>query len=233
MTISAVVVAIPARDEAQRIGAALLAVARAAESCPLPVVVAVACDSCSDDTPDIARRVLASVAGSVDGVVVPCESGNAATARELAVRVGVDRAGSSLDRTWIATTDADSRVPSSWLDRQLGWASIGADGVAGLVRLDRRTPAILRHQARRLQVRRGSRFGHPHVYGANLGFTARGWHDVGGFPSVRVGEDHALWRALRDRGARLVAVNDIVVTTSGRTTGRAVDGFASVLAGLV
>jgi hypothetical protein len=44
-------------------------------------------------------------------------------------------AGHAPDRIWLATTDADSRVPGSWLQDQLAFARRGFDAVAGTVRV--------------------------------------------------------------------------------------------------
>ena len=47
-----------------------------------------------------------------------------------------------------ATTDADSRVPSDWLVRQLAHAERGADAVAGIVEIDdwREQPEAVRRR---------------------------------------------------------------------------------------
>ena len=42
--------------------------------------------------------------------------------------------------------------------------------------------------------------GHPHVHGANLGFSLAAYHQVGGFPHHACGEDVELVRRLRLAG---------------------------------
>jgi hypothetical protein len=78
----------------------------------------------------------------------------------------------------------------------------------------------------------GTGHGHPHVYGANLGFTATAYVRAGGMPTTPTGEDHQMWAALRESGSRLVSVAEDPVATSARRKGRAPAGFASLLAAL-
>jgi hypothetical protein len=49
-------------------------------------------------------------------------------------------------------------------------------------------------------------------------------------PTIETGEDRAIWGVIGQSGYRLVAVDDLVVVTSGRRVGRAPDGFAALLA---
>ena len=72
---------------------------------------------------------------------------------------------------------------------------------------------------------------HRHVHAANLGLRADVYGVAGGWSThAFVGEDHALWRRVRASGADVVQPTDVVVTTSSRTAGRVVGGFASNLA---
>lgn len=231
--ITAVAVGIPARNEAETIERCLRSIAGAAAACDLPVVVVVAADSCVDDTHHRAALAFGEISGLDGHAALALGCGSAGGARDAACRSALDVVGAPPEHVWVATTDADSVVPPDWLRRQLAWAAAGADGVAGQVRLDRSTPFVLRARARRHLARLGTGYGHPHVHGANLGVRADRWLQAGGFAHVTVGEDQALWRVLRGNGAHLVAAPDGIVTTSGRLVGRAPDGFAAVLAGLV
>ena len=69
-------------------------------------------------------------------------------------------------------------------------------------------------------------------HGANLGLLAARWLEVGGCGDGAVAEDQELWRRLRSVGAEVVGVDDLLVTTSGRLSGRAPLGFADYLARL-
>lgn len=228
----AVAIGIPARDEADNVEACVRSVRAAAAACGLTTCIVVAADECSDDTAARAALALSGADGDVAGQVIDVRRSSAGGARDDACRAALRLLGVAPERVWLATTDADSTVPTDWLVRQLAWAASGADGVAGLVRVDRSAPRSLRTSAQRLQQRLGAGVGHPHVYGANLGVRADRWLAAGGFPHLAVGEDHALWRMLRAAGAELIAADETPVTTSGRLVGRAPDGFASVLARL-
>ena len=54
----------------------------------------------------------------------------------VAAGLAVTSAGRPLERTWVASTDADSVVPAHWLTSQLAAADAGADLVLGTVRPD-------------------------------------------------------------------------------------------------
>jgi glycosyltransferase involved in cell wall biosynthesis len=230
--IAGVAIGIPARDEAGTIVACLRSVTAAAAVCSLPVSIVVAADGCVDDTAALATLTMSNLPESVVGTVIRVDRSTAGGARDAACRTALERLAVPVGDAWVATTDADSTVTTDWLARQLTWAESGADGVAGLVRVDRSAPRWLRRRARQAQHLLGAGLGHPHVYGANLGVRADRWLGAGGFPPISVGEDHALWRTLRAGGAELVAVDDVTVHTSGRLVGRAPDGFAAVLARL-
>jgi hypothetical protein len=122
-------------------------------------------------------------------------------------------------------------VPDDWLDRQLCHAARGADAVAGLVEVDDwsdRAPEVRRHYAAYLHAT-GTGPGHPHVHGANLGFTAAAYQRSGGWRPLASGEDVALWRDLLASGVRCRRAGDVVVRTSARRDSRAPAGFGSFL----
>ncbi len=133
---------------------------------------------------------------------------------------------------WLATTDADTLVPPSWLSGQLRHAAAGWDAVAGTVTVTEwaghspHLPAMFRqHYGHR-------RATHPHVHGANLGFTARAYLKAGGFPPVPTAEDHALVTALSASGARILRTTEVSVRTSARRHARAPRGFGHLLSSL-
>ena len=68
-------------------------------------------------------------------------------------------------RIWLATTDADSRVPQDWLAVQLDAYLSGADMWAGRVRVAEESAAALRWTQRYSAER-------DPVHGASLGFSA-------------------------------------------------------------
>lgn len=227
MNLRAVAVVIPAHDEEVLLPAALEAVIVAAghpELAGVRVLTVIVADACRDRTADVARR-----AGAL---VVPAHWRNPGLARATGTERALHELGTADGDTWIAATDADSVVPPHWLAHHARHAAEGWDAVVGTVTT--RTTATLgrRHQADydRTRPPDGTPWHHPHVHGANLGFTARAYRDVGGFPPLQVGEDRALVAALENRGHRILRTSAAPVLTSSRLRGRVRGGFASHLA---
>jgi hypothetical protein len=140
-------------------------------------------------------------------------------------------AGLPDDRVWISTTDADSEVPSNWLAYQLSRHAEGVGGWAGTVRIAEwdQQPIGARQWFNRLY--RNDMRVQRHVHGANLGFTAAAYRDIGGFAGLACSEDHALYEALGEAGHRVVADWNAPVLTSARREGRAAGGFSDTLRG--
>jgi glycosyltransferase involved in cell wall biosynthesis len=222
--INSVGVVVPAHDEEELLPGCLAALHAAAAQAGarwpgLRVQVVVAADACSDGTAALAREA---------GVTVVTLSARnvgrarAAGLREVLQHMARDEAATGL---WLATTDADSRVPPDWLARQLRYAAAGWEAVAGTVSVTDWTghPAGTAAEfARQYGVWRGP---HPHVHGANLGFTAPAYLEVGGFQPLRTGEDRALVAALQAQGRRVLRASSLPVVTSARTRYRAPSGF--------
>lgn len=122
-------------------------------------------------------------------------------------------------------------MPHDWIERHLAHAAAGAHGVAGIVEL-LDAPRVLERRFRGCYLVDGPS-SHPHVHGANLGVLATWYHRVGGWSPMRSGEDHDLWRRLREGGARLVSDANSTVRTSARLSARAPEGFAGDLRALV
>lgn len=219
-----VVVAVPARNEQATIADSLASIDRAATRVSAPVTISLAADTCRDDTLDVARAVPLRRARLI---VVEGEWGRAGAARAAAVAHALHR----LDRDtacWIANTDADCRVPVDWLEIQLHHGRAAA-AVAGIVALDpATTPAHLLSAFHRTYHVDGNR--HHHVHGANLGVWADAYTAAGGWCTRRVvGEDHALWDAVRAGGHAVTQTATLRVVTSARTRGRVHGGFATNL----
>lgn len=224
--ISEVVVVIPAKDEEELLPRCLESVSVAtrvlAEAAPaVRTRVTVVLDGCSDGS-------AAVVSGWPQVRAVEAEAGSAGAARHLGILHALSCVESRNDRVWIATTDADSRVPSDWLVEQLALAESGVGLVLGTVVPD---PADLEpdrlaawHGAHRLAD------GHSHVFGANLGVRADVYAAAGGFPPQLSGEDQTLALAAKALGVRWRATDSCRVVTSGRLRGRAPGGFADYLA---
>ena len=222
--IRAVGVIVPVHDEADLLPACLAALAGAVAELPPAIErrVIVVLDACSDRSAEIAREA--------DVETVVCDARNVGRARALgAARVleRFEQRGLARDAIWLATTDADTRVPRDWLVEQLRCAEVGAHAVAGAIAVDdwSEHPPGLGERFARFYADGGEY--HPHVHGANLGVRADAYVVAGGFAPLATGEDHALWRALADRPR--IATRKITVVTSARRRARAPDGFAGFL----
>jgi hypothetical protein len=227
-------VVVPVRDEAEQVGDCLAAVRRAVGSVrrnghsdrPVPRVrVVVVLDACTDRS--------AAVVGRQPFVeVVHSRAGRVGAARAAGVEHVLVSDSIAPDRIWLATTDADSRVPAGWLSHQLAVAACGAGLFRGLVRPDPRDCGASAYQAWVASYRPSA--GHPHVHGANLGVRGDVYLACGGFdPFATCDEDVALARRAGELAVPVVASATAVVTTSGRLRGRVPDGgFAGYLAAL-
>ncbi|MGH3701434.1 MAG: glycosyltransferase [Pseudonocardiaceae bacterium] len=209
-------VVVPAHNEEELLPGCLAALRRAAAAVDVPVHLLVVLDACSDYTAD--------AAGDTD-VLVVWERNVGATRRagfaHLLHKLGADQ-------VWLASTDADSQVPTRWLVDQLAHAHRGADAVAGMVSVadwSEHPPST----AERFQRLHHHIVGHHHVHGANLGLSARSYLAVGGFPALSAHEDIALVTALKHAGHRVLHAADPPVITSARHHARVSEGFADFL----
>jgi hypothetical protein len=134
--------------------------------------------------------------------------------------------GVNPDRVWLATTDADSRVPRRWLRAQLLQHEAGYDVWAGRVRV---TDWALHRRVLQSRWQREYESEHQPIHGANLGFNAGRYLSAGGFPPLRTGEDRALVRAMAARGAECCFDDSLRVITSARRESRAPQGFSHAL----
>ena len=224
--IRAVGVVVPAHNEESLLPECLASVRRAAQALDrIPVHLVVVADACRDGTASVARRAGAAV------VTIGARSVGAA--RAAGVReVLRHTAHLDLADVWLATTDADTLVPASWLRQHTAYGDQGWDAVAGTVRVTdwsgyrSEVPALFRE-------RYGAGTGpHTHVHGANLGCRAAAYLRAGGFPCVPTAEDRALISALTATGSRIRRTGGLTVITSARRDSRAPHGFGDYLAGL-
>lgn len=224
--IRAIGVIVPAHDEQDLLPSCLRSLRRAARALRgTPVHLVVVADACRDRTAEVARRGGAAV------VTIGARSvgaARAAGAREVLRRT------SHLDPAdvWLATTDADTLVPVSWLRQQARLADQGWDAVAGTVWVADWSGYPQRVRAA-FHERYGAGLGpHPPVHGANLGFRAATYLKAGGFPDTPTAEDHALVAALAATGGRMLWTRAVTVATSARREARAPNGFSHYLADL-
>jgi glycosyltransferase involved in cell wall biosynthesis len=237
------VVVVPARDEAERVGACLRALAEQRGVSHEAYEVVVVLDGCRDATRERALEVGASHPRLRLHLVELSLPSGVGRAR----RVGMDLACERLlavDRPQglIASTDADSVVAEDWLAAQRALAAAGAAAIGGSIELD---PAEASELSREALQRRGAEAlrrlrdvrergipwndqiaEHHQFSGASLALTAAAYRQCGGLPVSAALEDEALERELSNRGIPIHRSRAVRVSTSARTEGRAPRGLA-------
>ena len=239
-----VVVAIPAKDEAERIVACLLGLAR--QTCR-PHAVVVLANNCSDGTPAIASDMATALPYRlhVECNDFPMMHANAGQARRLAMDLSEQRVRPD---GVLLTTDADAVAGPDWIERNCKAITGGADAVCGRVvlhpseaalipahlhaddALECRLIALLDRLADRLDPEPADPLPrHTEAAGASLAVTPAAFRRIGGIPALPSGEDRAFVRALARIDARIRHDPSIVVSVSGRIIGRAPGGMADTL----
>ena len=241
-----IVVAIPARDEAQRIGRCLHALAR--QTVPADHVVLLL-NNCTDGTAAAARaqtqldKVPPSWLCTVE-CSLPTPYASAGMARSLAM----DHAARLAQNGVLLTTDADAEVAPDWVERNLAGLAAGADAVCGMAVIDPEEARLIPQHlhaddAREVAYGRlldeiGSMLlpdaadpwpRHSEESGASLAIPEAVFRQVGGVPDVASGEDRALITRLRSMDARVRHDPGIAVVVSGRIEGRAPGGMADTM----
>jgi glycosyltransferase involved in cell wall biosynthesis len=217
-------VVVPAHDEQDLLGGCLDALARAARWVSDRAVVrtVVVLDACRDRTADVA------LAHGVETVMIA--ERRVGRARDAGCAALLDGPGPRPG--WLATTDADSRVPPDWLLAQLEARDRPTDARVGAVYVEdwsEQAPGA-RHWFSDVYDAAGDP--HPHVHGANLGVRAKAYRACGGFRGLATGEDVALVDALDASGYAVHRTRRSPVLTSGRRIARAQGGFAGRLVDL-
>lgn len=225
-------VTIPIHNEERRLGPALEALTNSfaeLSDSSIECCAALVLDTCCDESRAIANwwKREVELRSDVRVELLECDFVNVGRARALGCG-SILSEYRDLDPSllWLATTDADSRVPRRWLGAQLDCHRAGDDAWIGRVavsdwpRYRRETAVRWQHDYERE---------HRPVHGANLGFVAERYLAVGGFRSLANGEDRAIVRALLDSGAAVHFDDTTRVATSARRHARAPMGFASAL----
>jgi hypothetical protein len=230
-----VAVAVPVRNEVDRLPRLLAALARQRDA---PVFsLSLFFDNCDDGSEAAVAALRPALPYSIASD--SCRTGappNAGAARRRAAAVAL---GSAPDGV-ILSTDADSEPAPDWIAANL--AALGeADLVAGrIVRQGADSPVQARleryldrlHALRRRidPVEWEDDASHHWVSAASLAMRAETYRALGGFGDLANGEDAALGDAAARAGLRLRRDARVVVRTSSRRVGRASDGLAATLA---
>jgi hypothetical protein len=146
------------------------------------------------------------------------------------------------------TTDADAVADSIWLAAMIAAFASGSDAVAGAVsanwdELQQFPEDVLEIGALEWEYQKlvaeiealadpdpqDPWPRHNQNCGANAGITADFYERIGGLPALPVGEDRAMFDAVRALDGRVRHSNAAHVTASARTIGRAAGGMADAL----
>ena len=240
----AVVVAIPARNEADRIGPCLTALNRQQYR---PDTVVLLLNNCTDETEIIARALAPRLRFRLHLICrdLPPDQANAGHARRLAMAIAAAHAGPD---GMLLTTDADTILPPDWVERNLVALQNGADLVCGRIVLDPAEAALIPAHLHEDDARECCLIGlldeiawivdpdpydppprHTEAAGASLAVSADAFKRVGGLPALPSGEDRAFVDALRRIDARIRHDPAIEVMVSGRLLGRAEGGMADTI----
>jgi cellulose synthase/poly-beta-1,6-N-acetylglucosamine synthase-like glycosyltransferase len=217
----AVGVVLPVHDEEELLPGALQALETAINSVSprISCRVAIVLDRCGDASWAIAQ----SWGARFGALVIRRECRSVGMARQSGGQALLAR-WPKRDRAdiWLATTDADSRVPQDWLTVQMAAHSSGVDLWAGRVNVVEQSAAMRRW------TERYATEPNP-IHGASLGFSALLFTQLGGFRNLCSGEDHDFHDRAVAGGFRVAYDSRATVATSSRRMGRAPEGFASVL----
>jgi GT2 family glycosyltransferase len=239
-----VAIAIPVRNEVERIEPCLAAIAGQTRA---PDIVVLLLNNCNDGTAAVARKISHWLPFRLDivAVTLPPAAANAGNARRLAMRRAARFAGGN---GALLTTDADAIVPPDWVARNLAGLAAGADAVCGSIVVDAleatAIPQAL-HDDDALECKlldlldeiafnadpepHDPRPRHAQASGASLAISSGSFRRVGGIPRVASGEDRALIAALMRMDARVRHDPDLVVIVSARLEGRAPGGMADTI----
>ena len=245
-TSPAAVVAVPVRNEAERIAACLRAIDGQTGLPPGALGVVLFLNNCTDGTEAIVADLVPSLAVPVRVLTETYAGAHAGWARRRAMDAAAEWLGDAGGA--ILSTDADSRVPPNWVARNLAAIAAGADAVAGRVELDveegKLLPAMLHARGRlediydALITEAEARIDpdphdpwpcHRTTIGATLAVTREAYRAVGGMPEIPLGEDGAFIARLIAHGKRVRHATDVCVTISARLTGRAPGGVADTI----
>jgi hypothetical protein len=241
------VVAIPVRDEAERIGLCLSALAEQEEVDMAEMAVVLLLNNTTDGTADVVRELSPHFPWPLElrTVALPCAYANAGWARKLAMDAAAD---------WvqpgglILTTDADTVVATDWVAANRREISQGVEAVAGYVMADPVELMELGHETlergslewdyQQLAAELEARADppphdpwprHNQNCGASTAITLAAYRRIGGLPPIRVGEDRALFEALDRMDLKVRHSLDVQVVTSARTDSRACGGLGDAL----
>jgi Glycosyl transferase family 2 len=250
----AAIVGIPARNEADRIGRCLAALAMQRDRYGAPVAsgsfgVFLLVNNSTDRTAHAARSMAFNLPYPLEVLEVTLVRGaTAGGARRRAMEEAAARLRAGQRNGILLTTDADSAVSPSWYAENVRHLTEGADCVAGYI--DAEAPEIVSLGAVFLERGRLEDSylrlvaeiyalcdprphdpwpNHRVSSGASIAVTLAAYDAVGGMPNKALGEDVAFTAILDENGFRVRHSLDVSVLTSCRLDGRAAGGAADTM----
>ena len=241
------VVAVPVKNEVDRIGGCLTALADQEGLKPGELLVILLLNNCTDGTAEAVRELAPALPFALElrHVDLPCGFDNAGWSRKLAMDAASERIRPG---GLILTTDADTLVEQDWVEANRREIASGVDAVAGYVMADpvelmELPPVILERGAlewdyQQLAAELEARADpmphdpwprHNQNCGASAAITAQAYRKIGGLPPLRVGEDRALFEALAIHDLKARHSLEVHVVTSARMEGRALGGLSDAI----
>ncbi len=241
------VVAIPVKDEEDRIVACLAALACQTDIDFETLAVILLLNNCTDATAERVRAISDELPYTLylRHVDLPAPYANAGWARRLGMEAAADLV---TPHGLILTTDADTQVDCDWIVANQREIARGVDAVAGYVMADPvelmdLPSAILergsleweyQQLAAELEARADPEAcdpwpRHNQNCGASAAITVDAYRRIGGLPPKAVGEDRALFQNLRRVDGKIRHSLDAQVITSARTDGRALGGLSDAI----
>ncbi len=244
------IVAIPAKNEEERLEGALAAVDEASARLTTPVCALVLANDCHDRTEAVASAFArqSRIPVLVRSVELPPTLAHAGGARATAVRAAFTAFRARAD-DWLLTTDADCRLEIEALMEMEAGFGRGADLVLARIEclpdpfdpvpeeaVHWGTPHVTwRGKVRQLveTIRRG-RVPDPPLHddygGAGIAIKVSAYRALGGFAAVPTNEDFALVNAADRAGMTVNRQTGAIVHAMTRARGRATGGMADALA---
>jgi hypothetical protein len=241
------VVAIPVKDEADRLPLCLDALAGQTGVPFEEVTILLLLNNCTDGTEEVVRQIapLAPYRTEMHIVELTPDYANAGWARRLSMDAAADIVAPG---GVILTTDADTIVDEDWIEQNRREISSGLDAVAGYVMADpmelMELPETILERGRmewqyqqlvaELQSRSDPEAHDPwprhnQNCGASAAVTLDAYRRIGGLPPIPVGEDRALFEMIRRIDGKIRHSLDVHVVTSARTDGRAMGGLSDAI----
>lgn len=240
-------IAVPARNEADRLPTLVDALAR--QDVGPPIRIAVCINNSSDGSLSAVLAAATRAGEKIQLKVVEKDfdlaMAHAGSARRAAMDLAVEVLGAG--QGFIISTDADCRPPSDWISSNLRHACPDRI-IGGRIELDGEEPdvpnVIRSLRARFDQYWAGVRAiedevdpcawdpppRHGDHTGASLCLSVSLYQKAGGVPLIPTGEDRALVAAAIAAGGKLVHSVDVWTRASARQSGRAAAGMADDMA---